>query len=279
MGLGRRTSSGAGRPVVARGPHSEAKAVSFDDVHARSPETWTVRDPQVHRRRVRAMFARITGKYDAMNHALSLNRDRAWRRLLVERLDADAWEVLDLCAGTCDLALACAAAGKGHELYVADLSPEMLRIGTAKRGASALLPAVADALQLPYRDGSFDAVLVGFGVRNLADVRRGVAEAARVLRPGGQLLILEFFRTDPQALGEERGMTASLRTLLGLLLPLMGRLLVRDDSAYAYLVGSMDAFLTPGELLAVLADAGFTDAVVSRQTAGIAHLVEARKPL
>jgi demethylmenaquinone methyltransferase/2-methoxy-6-polyprenyl-1,4-benzoquinol methylase len=253
--------------------------VSLDDVHTRSPETWAVRDPEEHRRRVQAMFGRITGKYDTMNHALSLNRDRAWRRALVERLDADAWEVLDLCAGTCDLALACAAAGKGRELYVADLSAAMLRAGASKHGSRALRPAVADALQLPYHDASFDAVLAGFGVRNLADVRHGVAEAARVLRPGGQLLVLDFFRADPRARGEQRGTTAPLRALLGLVLPLMGRLLVRDGSAYAYLAGSMNAFLTPGELLGVLADAGFTDPLVARQTLGIAHLVAARKPL
>ena len=253
--------------------------MALDDVHDRSRETWTVRDPEAHRTRVRAMFARIAGVYDFMNHALSLNRDRAWRRSLVERLDVDAWEVLDLCAGTCDLALACAAAGRGRELFAADFAPAMLRAGAAKPGAGGLALAAADALALPFADGSFDAVLVGFGVRNLADVRAGVAEAARVLRPGGQLLVLEFFRADPAAAGEERGAPRPVRWALDRLLPLLGRFLGRDGPAYAYLSGSMAAFLSPGEFVRLLADAGFEESFVARRTLGIAHLVGARRPV
>jgi demethylmenaquinone methyltransferase/2-methoxy-6-polyprenyl-1,4-benzoquinol methylase len=248
------------------------------EVHGREAGTWAVRDQQTHGREVRSMFARISGVYDFMNHLLSFNRDRTWRRRLVQRLDGDTWEVLDLCAGTGDLALAAMRAGRGRAWIAADFCPEMLAGSRDKRGADRLHLAAADALELPFRDRSVDAVTVGFGVRNFADVRRGLEQITRVLRPGGQLLVLEFFRDDPAATGETRGVRGPLRFGLNTLVPLLGRLIGRDGAAYRYLPGSMGEFLTTTEFTDLLGEFGFGDLFVERQTFGIAHIVGGRLP-
>ena len=124
----------------------------IDHIHARDRESWQVAEPDAHGRQVRSMFARISGVYDFMNHFLSLNRDRAWRRDVVGRLDADAWEVLDLCAGTGDLALEAVRQGRGRAWIAADFCPEMLAGSRGKRGADQLRLAAADAMALPFRD-------------------------------------------------------------------------------------------------------------------------------
>jgi demethylmenaquinone methyltransferase/2-methoxy-6-polyprenyl-1,4-benzoquinol methylase len=251
---------------------------SFESVHGRESGSWAVRDQENHGKLVRAMFARIAGVYDFMNHLLSFNRDKAWRRNVVKRVDGDAWEVLDLCAGTGDLALACMRGGKGRAWIAADFCPEMLQGADGKPGAERLARTAADAMQLPLKDHSVDVVTVGFGVRNFADVRRGLGEIARVLRPGGQLLVLEFFRDDREARGDERGVAGPIRIVVSTLVRVLGRLVGRDGSAYSYLPSSMDQFLTPRELRAVMQEFGFTDVQIERQTFGIAHIVGGRLP-
>lgn len=250
----------------------------LDRIHARDRGSWQVAEPEAHGRRVRAMFARISGVYDFMNHFLSLNRDRAWRRDVVRRLDADAWEVLDLCAGTGDLALEAVRQERGRVWIAADFCPEMLQGSRGKRGAERLQLAAADAMALPLRDRCVDAVTVGFGVRNFADVKRGLAEITRVLRPGGQLLVLDFFRDDPAGRGDRRGVAGPVRVALNAVVPVLGRLVGRDGSAYRYLPGSMGQFLTPAEFADLLAALGYRDVAVRRQTFGIAHLVTGRWP-
>jgi len=248
------------------------------DIHRRDPETWRVREPAAHARAVRSMFTRISPVYDSMNHLLSLDLDRRWRRRVAARLDPDVWEVLDLCAGTGDLALACRAAGRGRTFVALDFVPQMLRQGRTKPGGDDLLTAAADALQLPLPDDAVDAVVIGFGLRNLADVRAGLAEMTRVLRPGGQLLVLEFFRADPSARGVGRGPARLVRWALETLVPAMGRFVARDAAAYSYLPGSMDRFVTAPELADLLVAADYGEVFVERQTLGIAHLVGGRRP-
>ncbi len=255
-------------------------------IHDRNRQTWTVRDPQAHGRAVRAMFARIAGVYDFMNHLLSLNLDRRWRRHLIERLDAHAHVVLDCCAGTGDLTLACLRARRGHLLLAGDFCPEMLArarrkgLGAAHDGddgvvrTSALL--AADAQRLPLPDASLDAVMIAFGARNLADVRAGMREMARVLRADGQLLVLDFFRADPGARGCARGPARPVRWWLGATLPRLGRLFTRDGFAYSYLPTSMDRFLSVTEFVALLQECGLEGLEVERQSLGVAHLVTAR---
>ena len=248
----------------------------FEDIHGRDA-SWTVRDGAAHSRSVRAMFARIARVYDFMNHLLSLNRDRAWRRRVASLLDEETGEILDLCAGTGDLALETMRAGKGRAWVAADVCPEMLAGAVGKRGAERLSLAAADAMALPLRPRSVDAVVVGFGVRNFADVQRGVQEIERVLRPGGQLLVLDFFRDDPDGTRQAKGVASRLRILLNTFVPLVGRLVGRDGSAYRYLSQSMGAFLTPREFAELLQEHGFTEPLIDRQTFGIAHIVGARR--
>ena len=250
----------------------------FKDVHARDSETWAVKDQEVHGREVRSMFARISGVYDFMNHLLSFNRDKAWRKRVVARLDSDAWEVLDLCAGTGDLALEAVRGGRGRVWIAADFCPEMLEGSRGKKRADELQLSAADAMNLPFRENSVDAVTVGFGVRNFADVRRGLAEIVRVLRPGGQLMVLEFYRDDRAATGEGRGVPGPIRFGLNTVIPAVGKLVGRDGAAYKYLPSSMGEFLTPDEFAALLGEFGFTDVFIERQTFGIAHIVGGRTP-
>ncbi len=240
-------------------------------------------------RAVRDMFGRIAAVYDRMNHLLSLNLDRRWRRRLAERLDEDAWEVLDLCAGTGDLSLDILAAGRGRLVLGADFCRPMLARAAAKarRPAAGASPAIprrlallaADALALPLPDGAVDAVTVGFGVRNLADLQGGLAEMTRVLRPGGQLLVLDFFRDDPDATGPWRGAPPAVRRLLDALLPPAGRLLARAGPAYAYLARSVAVFVTPSHLAGLLREAGYEEIFAERETLGVAHLVGGRRKL
>ncbi|MFH1843833.1 MAG: ubiquinone/menaquinone biosynthesis methyltransferase [bacterium] len=275
------------------GRRGEEDSRMTQDLHRRSRETWVVSDPRRHGRAVRTMFARIVPVYDFMNHFLSLNRDRAWRRDLVRCIDTNATSVLDLCTGSGDLALDCAEAGKGRLILATDFCPEMLLLASRKIGrlsldngeamadspdrpASRIKLSAADVLDLPFPAAVFDAVTVGFGVRNLADIRRGLREVLRVLRPGGQLLILDFFRADPNARENHRGPPGGVRWLLHTVLPFFGRLAGRNSAAYAYLCDSMDEFLTPTQLTEVMREVGFVDIFVRRQTLGIAHLIGGR---
>ncbi len=234
-----------------------ADSPEFKKLHGRETGTWAVQDSAAHGREVRSMFARISGVYDFMNHLLSLNRDKAWRDHVVARLDPDAWEVLDLCAGTGDLALAAVNGGKGRTWIAADFCPEMLLGARGKSGAEQLQLSAADAMNLPFGENKVDAVTVGFGVRNFADVRRGLAEIVRVLRPGGQLMVLEFYRDDPAAQGEGRGVPGVIRFGLNTVIPAVGKLVGRDSAAYSYLPSSMGEFLTPDEFAGLLAEFGF----------------------
>lgn len=246
------------------------------DIHERDPGTGRVRDPEAHARAVRGMFARISGVYDLMNHLLSLNLDRRWRRRVAARLDPGADLLLDLCAGTGDLGLACVASGRAQRVVAVDFVPEMLGGIAGKQHASAVGPVAGDGLRLPVRDASVDAVVAGFGVRNLADPVAGVAEVRRVLRPGGQFLVLEFFRADAGAQGPDRGPISPVRWALNTAIPAVGRLVARDHDAYRYLPGSMDRFLSVREYRQALQDGGFVEVFAERMTLGIAHLVGGR---
>ena len=202
---------------------------------------------------VRAMFTAIAPRYDFLNHLLSLNIDRRWRRQAIARL---GWErtprgrFLDLCAGTLDLAVALSEQpGFVGEVIGADFVLPMLKLGRGK--SRRVRPVNADALELPFTDASFDGATVGFGVRNLADLDAGLTEAARVLRVGARLVILEF-TTPPR-----QPMRGLYFFYLRRLLPIIGRLVSQHRDAYEYLPVSVLAFPDPDTLAQRLREHGF----------------------
>jgi demethylmenaquinone methyltransferase/2-methoxy-6-polyprenyl-1,4-benzoquinol methylase len=222
------------------------------------------------RRYVREMFSAIAPRYDLLNHLLSLNIDRTWRRKAVARLECEAHApglFLDACAGTLDLAAELAnRRGFSGRVIAADFAPAMLRLGAGKGVDGVIRPAAADTQELPFRDGAFDGAMVGFGVRNLEDLDAGLRELRRVLKTGSRLVILEF-ATPPSFF---------LRVLYHLyfrgILPLVGRIISRHPTAYAYLPASVAAFPPPRALAGRMEGAGFRDCDFRLLTGGIAAI-------
>jgi demethylmenaquinone methyltransferase/2-methoxy-6-polyprenyl-1,4-benzoquinol methylase len=207
---------------------------------------------------VRNMFGAIAPSYDLLNHLLSLNTDRRWRRRAVDRLLRIARSdgaVLDACAGTLDLA--CEIAGRDAfrgRVLATDFAVPMLERGMAKVERLPVSVVGADTLRLPAGDATLDGAIVGFGVRNLSDLGAGLAEFARVLRPGAPLVILEFTTPSRQPF---RGLYLFYFRQV---LPRVGRLISRHGSAYDYLPATVLEFPAPAALAAMMRDAGF-DAV------------------
>lgn len=217
---------------------------------------------------VRRMFTAIAPRYDLLNHLLSLNVDRRWRRRAVARLD---WErrpggtYLDLCAGTLDLAATLARRpGFRGRVIGSDFVVPMLRRGRDK--ASRTTPVAADALALPFPDACADGAMVAFGVRNLANLDVGLAEAARVLRPGARFVVLEF-ATPRFALLRWAYLLYFRRVL-----PAIGRVVSKHRDAYTYLPESVLAFPEPDDLSERIAAAGFSDVRFDTLSAGICAL-------
>ena len=200
---------------------------------------------------VRDMFDRIAPRYDLANRVMSLGLDQGWRRDAVRALaDSGKGDVMGLCAGTLDLTLQLLANG-ARSVQAVDFSPQMLKSGAPKVPAGAPVTlTVADARELPFPDASFDAILCGFGLRNVPELPRAIAECARVLRPGGRLVILELCK--PETLFS-RVVQGSYNRLV---VPVVGGLITGFGDAYRYLAGSIDAFTTRTELVALLEQCG-----------------------
>lgn len=200
---------------------------------------------------VRQMFEALAPRYDLGNRVLSLGLDQRWRRAAVAALGPAAQgEVLDLCAGTMDLTVQLLDAGARH-VTALDFSAAMLEAGASKLPPGAPVTRVtADARDLPLPDHSVDGILCGFGLRNVPELPRALAECARVLRPGGVLVVLEFFQ--PQGL-VPRLVQASYNRLV---MPTVGGLLTGYGAAYRYLAGSIDSFCTLPQFEALLAAQG-----------------------
>jgi demethylmenaquinone methyltransferase/2-methoxy-6-polyprenyl-1,4-benzoquinol methylase len=216
------------------------------------------------------MFDRISPRYDLLNRILSLGLDRRWRRCLAARVERAApGRVLDLCAGTGDVALGLPVE---PQLTACDFSLAMLALASQKaRAAGRALGLVAgDALAQPLRSESVDLVTIAFGVRNFESLDRGLAEITRVLRPAGRLLILEFSRP--------RGPLAPfLGWWMGVVPPIVGRLVSGDSEAYSYLPASMAGFPQGRELCAVLAAHGLSSVSAQPLSGGVVTLYEGIK--
>ncbi len=216
--------------------------------------------------RVRSIFSNIAGEYDTFNTLASMGIDRTWRRRLVAACGLTSESrVLDLCAGTGDVALAIARQASPAEVVVTDFTPEMLAIARGKAasygGPTRLSFEHADAQDLPFDDASFDVVTVAFGVRNLPDRARNFSEVRRVLKPGGRYVILEFSRP---AFGPWRGI---YHTYLHHAIPAIGGALTRDRASFVYLNDSIRRFPSQAEFAAELRAAGFT-AITWRDLSG-----------
>ena len=210
---------------------------------------------------VRAMFDRIAPVYDAMNHVMTAGLDRRWRRVAAEAVVRPGDRVLDACCGTGDLALACVRAGAGSVVGL-DFSPRMIERARKKSDAVAWLEG--DALSLPFEDGAFDAATVGFGVRNVVDLDRGLSELARVLARGGRLGILEI--TQPTG-----ALAPFYRMWFERIVPVLGKPL-KGGSAYAYLPASVRRFPGADALVTVIERAGFHDVAYRTFAGGIVAL-------
>jgi demethylmenaquinone methyltransferase/2-methoxy-6-polyprenyl-1,4-benzoquinol methylase len=207
------------------------------------------------------MFDRIAPVYDLMNRVMTAGLDQRWRRLTVRTVVAPGDRVLDACCGTGDLAVAARAAGAGHVTGL-DFSPRMLE--RARRKEPEIEWVQGDMLELPFEDGSFDSVTVGFGVRNVADLERGLAELRRVLRPGGRLGVLEITRP--------RGpLRLFYRLWFDVLIPLAGKILP-GGKAYTYLPASVRRFPGPNELAELMRAQGFDEVAYRRLGGGIVAL-------
>ena len=222
--------------------------------------------PEDHARRVREMFARISPRYDLLNHLLSGNVDKRWRRKVVRQLSPllpENANVLDVACGTGDLSIEIFEAKQARVVGI-DFCRPMLEVARTKTRA---IPFVeGDALHLPFADRSFDLVTIGFGLRNLADRERGLRELRRVLKPNGWAAILEF--SQPTVSG--------LRHLVAFyyasLLPRIGGWFSGSRSAYEYLPDSISRFPDQEALAAMMRDAGFDNVTFENLTGGVAAL-------
>lgn len=228
--------------------------------------------PTDHALAVRSMFGRIAGRYDLLNRVLSARRDVAWRRHALGLWQGQPAEVLDLACGTFDLAREALEQKKARRVHGCDFCQPMLVAGAKKRQGVPVSAAVGDALHLPYADGSFDGAMVAYGWRNFGDPAASARELLRVLRPGGQVLILEFFQPVtwwPKTFSATFGR---------FVFPTVGGALAGDAAAYRYLNDSIKRFLSVTEAEATLAAAGFTGIRRATYFGGVSHALAAAKP-
>ncbi len=225
---------------------------------------------------VERMFDKIAPRYDLLNRVLSLGIDVWWRRRALAYLkNRPIREMLDVATGTADVAIMAAKMLKPQRIIGIDIANQMLEIGRVKIGKahldSEIVLETGDSENLRFADGSFDAVTVAFGVRNFENLEKGLAEMARVLRPGGSAVILEFSR--PRLFPFKQLYNAYFKYLL----PLIGRLTSRDTRAYSYLFESVQAFPEGDHFISILSKTGFTNSTCERLTLGICSIYFAEK--
>ena len=228
---------------------------------------------------VQQMFDTIAPRYDLLNHVLSVGLDLWWwsraSRAFRPTLNRPEAVVLDLCCGTGDMTLALLKhrpkAPNTAPILAVDFSHNMLRRGAVKFAPHNILPIEADALHLPLADNSVDLVTSAFGFRNLANYHEGLTEIRRVLRPGGQLGILEC--------NQPEGLTGAIYSIyFKSILPRLGGLITGNTPAYSYLNASVERFPRPPRMIQLLKDAGFINPTWTSYTLGVVGLYHATRP-
>ena len=225
---------------------------------------------------VEAMFDNIAPTYDTLNHRLSWDIDRGWRKKAIRQLAPHKPRtMLDIATGTGDFAILAAQMLKPERLVGADISEGMMAVGrkkVARKGLQDIISfAKEDCLALSYPDESFDAVTAAFGIRNFADLDKGLCEMCRVLKKGGHLSIVEL--TSPISFPMKQLFHVYSHTVL----PIYGRLISKDRSAYSYLTKTIEAFPQGEQMVGILQRAGFSDAQFRRLTFGICTMYFATK--
>lgn len=225
---------------------------------------------------VEEMFDNIAPTYDTLNHQLSWDIDRGWRRKAITQLSPyQPKDILDIATGTGDFAILAAEMLHPQTLIGADISEGMMAVGREKVGQAGLQDVITfhreDCMNLSFPDEQFDAVTAAFGIRNFADLDQGLREMCRVLRQGGHLSVVEL--TTP--------VTFPMRQLFKIyshtVLPIYGRLVSKDSNAYEYLTATIEAFPQGEQMTAILRKAGFREASFKRLTFGICTMYFATK--
>ena len=221
------------------------------------------------------MFDDISPKYDLLNHLLSANIDKLWRRKVIRMLEKrQPKTILDIATGTADFAIA-ASKIKDSMITGIDISEGMLEVGrkkVLKLGLSSKIELIkADSESLPFDTGCFDAAIVAFGVRNFENLRKGLTEIQRVLKPGGEFYILEFSKPAKFPIKQ------LYQFYFNKVLPFIGGLVSNNKKAYTYLPDSVNEFPDGLKFLSILADTGFVEMSHHEQTFGIATIYMARK--
>ena len=225
---------------------------------------------------IATMFDRISPKYDALNHLLSLNIDKLWRKkTALEVAKSRPQTILDLATGTADLAIALAKYNPQAHIVGMDISEKMMEIGKEKVKQQGLENQIelrlGDAASLPFDDNSFDVVTVGFGIRNFENREQGLSEIHRVLKPNGHAVILEF------SMPEKPPMKQLYRLYFKHFLPIIGKCVSKDPSAYTYLPRSVEAFPKPNDFIRILVENELKNGSAKNLSFGIATLYSATK--
>jgi demethylmenaquinone methyltransferase / 2-methoxy-6-polyprenyl-1,4-benzoquinol methylase len=227
--------------------------------------------PEHHIRTVQEIFSTVTGRYDLLTHLFSFYRDIFWRRFAVKKIkQGKRGRLLDVATGTADLAIETAMQNPGHFIVAMDFMAEMMALGARKLKKRGLLRRVSivrgDAVDMPFPSGAFDAASIAFGIRNIPDKMKALREMARVVAPGGQVLVLEMTRP-------EHGFFGRLYSFyLQEIMPLATRVLSPNPAAYRYLADSILHFPSPSEFSGMMRKAGLSAVESYSLTWGITHL-------
>ena len=222
-------------------------------------------NPDDKKQFIQKIFNSIVPTYNLLNHLLSFGIDKVWRRAALRKINnLKSKRVLDICCGTGDISFLLKQ--KGAKAVSVDFSRQMVLWGIRNNFISNL-SSVADAACLPYKDNSFEAAIISFGIRNIPDLHYFLKEVRRVLTPSGRFVILELVRPKHPLI------KLFYRIYLNGFLPLIGKLVSGNKNAYRYLAGTITTFINPSELLQLLKSYGFSNIIVETHTLGIAAVI------